>query len=195
MTSQSPSTSATAPIAPAAGRNCDKCSLCCKVLGIGELNKPLGTWCSHCRPGKGGCTIYQARPSECATFNCLWLTSAELDAAWYPPTAKLVVHLESGGNRLSVRVDPAFPTRWRDEPYYGRLKQWARYGVDHRAQVVVYNGKNVTVVLPNKDVDLGRIEEGDYIMVQELRGPAGRDWKAYIEPAAAIRPEDKGRWV
>jgi len=184
MTTGGSSPSATAPVAPAAGRNCDKCSLCCKVLGIGELNKPLGTWCSHCRPGKGGCAIYQTRPSECATFNCLWLTSTELDAAWYPPTAKLVVNLESGGNRLSVRVDPAFPTRWREEPYYGRLKEWARRGVDHRAQVVVYNGNRITVVLPNKDVELGQFNEGDYIMVQELRGLSGRDWRAYIKPAS-----------
>jgi len=181
--------------AAATGRECGKCSLCCKVLVIGELNKPPGTWCSHCRPGKVGCAIYDQRPSECASFNCLWLTSAELDAAWQPLTAKIVVHLENAGNRVAVRVDPAFPMRWRDEPYYGRLKQWARYGVDHRSQVVVYVGKNVTVVLPNKDIDLGRIEAGDYIMVQELRGPTGRDWKAFITPAAEVATEDKGRWV
>ena len=177
------------------GRACGKCSLCCKVLGIGELNKPPGTWCSHCRPGKVGCAIYDQRPSECASFTCLWLTSTELDAAWHPLTAKIVVHLENAGNRVAVRVDPAFPMRWRDEPYYGRLKQWARYGVDHRSQVVVYTGKNVTVVLPNKDIDLGPIEAGDYIMVQELRGATGRDWKAFITPAGEVRTEDQGRWV
>lgn len=184
------------PAAAPTGRDCGKCSLCCKVLGIGELNKPIGSWCSHCKPGKVGCTIYDTRPSECATFNCLWLTSAELDAAWYPPTAKMVVHLESEGNRIAVRVDQAFPTRWRDEPYYGRLKLWARYGVDHRSQVVVYHGSRVTVVLPNKDVELGAIKDGDLIMTEEFRnGPAGRDWKAYITPAADVRPEDKGRWI
>jgi hypothetical protein len=168
-----------------AGRACGKCSLCCKVLGIGELAKPAGSWCTHCRPGKVGCLIYEDRPSECRTFNCLWLTNAELDVAWHPLTAKIVAHLEDGGNRVAVRVDPAFPTRWREEPYYGRLKQWARYGVDHRAQVVVYVGKRAIVVLPNKDVDLGPLATGDFIMIAESRGPLGRDWRAYVEPAAS----------
>jgi len=177
------------------GRDCGKCSLCCKVLGIGELKKPAGSWCSHCKPGKGGCAIYQQRPSECDNFNCLWLTSSEFDSAWYPPTAKMVVHLESDGNRVALRVDPAFPTRWREEPYYGRLKAYARYAADNRSQVVVYNGTRVTVVLPNKDVELGHIAEGDYIIVEEVRGPAGRDWQAYIKPLADVRPEDRGRWI
>src|SRR5262249_4530121 len=46
-------------------RECGKCSLCCKLLPIQELNKPIDTWCPHCRPGHGGCTIYSSRPSEC----------------------------------------------------------------------------------------------------------------------------------
>jgi hypothetical protein len=183
------------PAAIVPGRHCAKCSLCCKVLGIGELEKPAGTWCSHCRPGKAGCSIYEKRPGECINFNCLWLTSAELDAAWYPLTSKIVVNLENEGNRVAVRVDPAFPTRWRDEPYYSRLKHWARYGVDHRAQVVVYNGTRAIVILPNKDVDLGPLAEGDFIMIQEFRGPTGRDWKAFVTPAVEVRPEDRGKWV
>lgn len=183
------------PAAVATGRDCGKCSLCCKVLGIGALNKPPGSWCGHCKPGKGGCAIYPTRPSECATFNCLWLTSSQFDAAWYPPTAKMVVHLENDGNRIAVRVDQAFPNRWREEPYYNHLKNWARYGVDHRSQVVVYHGSRVTVVLPNKEVELGHIEEGDFIIVQELRGAAGRDWKAFIQPVAEVKPEDRGRWI
>jgi hypothetical protein len=182
-------------VSVATGRDCGKCSLCCKVMGIGELNKPAATWCSHCKPGKGGCTIYATRPSECANFNCLWLTSTEFDAAWYPPTAKMVVHLENEGNRIAVRVDTAFPMRWREEPYYSRLKNWARYAVDHRSQVVVYHGDRVTVVLPNKEIELGHVAEGDLIITQEFRGPAGRDWKAYIQPLAETKPEDRGRWI
>jgi len=183
------------PVSFVPGRACGKCSLCCKVLGIGELDKPAGSWCTHCRPGKAGCLIYQQRPSECINFNCLWLTSADLDAAWHPLTAKIVVHLENEGSRVSLRVDPAFPTRWREEPYYSRLKQWASYGVDHRAQVVVYVGKRAFVVLPNKDVDLGPVEVGDFIMIEEIRRPTGRDWRAFVQPAAGVSTEDRKKWV
>ena len=184
---------ASASAAPA--RSCGKCSLCCKVLGIGALNKPAGSWCTHCRPGKEACTIYAQRPSECDTFNCVWLTNTELEAAWYPLTAKIVVTLENEGHRVAIRVDPSSPTRWREEPYYSRLKHWARYGVDHRAQVVVYVGSRATVVLPNKDVDLGPVDVGDFIMIEELRKPGGRDWRAYVQPATDVRPEDRGKWL
>jgi hypothetical protein len=37
---------------------------------------------------------------------------------------------------------------------------------------------------------------GDLIITEEFRnGPAGRDWKAYVTPAADVRPEDRGRWI
>jgi hypothetical protein len=57
---------------PAAGRSCGGCTMCCKVLGITELQKPVGKWCKHCEIGYG-CRIYETRPAECRTFHCAWL--------------------------------------------------------------------------------------------------------------------------
>lgn len=51
---------------------CGDCSLCCKLLGIKELDKPKLQWCSHCSPGNG-CKIYQDRPQSCREFECMWL--------------------------------------------------------------------------------------------------------------------------
>ena len=62
------------PLLP--GRRCGECSLCCKLLRIEAFNKPVGTWCAHCAPGRGGCTIYETRPTECREFFCAWLTIA-----------------------------------------------------------------------------------------------------------------------
>ena len=45
-------------------RACGNCSLCCKLLAIAELNKPIDTWCPHARPGRGGCSIYPDRPTN-----------------------------------------------------------------------------------------------------------------------------------
>src|SRR5262245_34979797 len=66
------------------GRQCGDCSLCCKLLNIDELNKPANTWCQHCRPGKGGCSIYADRPPDCRTFACGWLTHPEFGDIWKP---------------------------------------------------------------------------------------------------------------
>jgi hypothetical protein len=54
-------------------RRCGSCSLCCRLPSIAALEKPIDTWCMHCRPGNGGCSIYADRPPACRMFNCGWL--------------------------------------------------------------------------------------------------------------------------
>jgi Fe-S-cluster containining protein len=64
----------------ATGRSCGECSLCCKLPPIDtpELQKQANTWCPHCRPGKGGCSDYETRPTLCRNYRCLWLK----DTTW-----------------------------------------------------------------------------------------------------------------
>ena len=52
-------------------RECGDCSVCCEVLEIPAINKPKKTICPNVCDG-GGCSIYQERPSECRTFQCIW---------------------------------------------------------------------------------------------------------------------------
>ncbi len=53
-------------------RPCGSCTMCCKLIGIGEpINSPAGSWCKECEIGSG-CKIYEARPEECRTFYCSW---------------------------------------------------------------------------------------------------------------------------
>ena len=165
-----------------AGRECGKCSLCCKVIEIDEINKPPGAWCWDCAPGKGGCKIYETRPNSCRHFVCRWLLEPGLGDEWFPANAKLVVSLQYEGSRIAISVDPAFPNRWREQPFYSQIKKWAEIGAAVNAQVTVNIGKRVIVVLPNKEIDLGIVETGDHIMVGELKLPEGmpRDWKAWI---------------
>jgi hypothetical protein len=58
-------------------RACGSCSLCCRVLGVAELDKPEGAWCQHCTKS-AGCAIFgQAeRPLPCRTWTCAWLDGA-----------------------------------------------------------------------------------------------------------------------
>ena len=53
-------------------RPCGSCTMCCKLIGIGEpVNSPSGSWCKECEIGSG-CKIYESRPEECRTFYCGW---------------------------------------------------------------------------------------------------------------------------
>lgn len=42
-------------------------------MAISEIKKPVGEWCPHCKPGAGGCQIYEKRPTSCHDFACFWL--------------------------------------------------------------------------------------------------------------------------
>src|SRR5262245_7587478 len=78
-----------APTTPLPGRSCGGCTLCCKVLGVPALEKPRGTWCSHCERGTG-CRIYETRPDACRTFLCGWLVNPRFGAEWKPERSKIV---------------------------------------------------------------------------------------------------------
>lgn len=52
------------------GRSCGDCTACCSVKSVRELGKPSQTACRHlCQ---NGCAIYEARPTSCREYACLW---------------------------------------------------------------------------------------------------------------------------
>jgi hypothetical protein len=104
----------------------------------------------------------------------------------------MVVYMEGEGNRIAIHVDPSYPLRWREEPYYSRIKQWSVFAADNPAQVVIYVKNRVTVVVPNKEIDLGEFDPEDHIMVGELNVSVGRDWGAYIK--RDIPEAERGTW-
>jgi len=108
-------------------RACGNCSLCCKLLAIAELNKPIDTWCPHARPGRGGCSIYPDRPTNCRGFTCGWLSGLpEFGDEWFPARCKMILtprdpKRTARKQGLLVTVDPTYPNAWRREPYYSQL--------------------------------------------------------------------------
>ena len=142
------------------GRRCGDCSLCCKLFEIEELNKPKDKWCQHCRPAKGGCSIYEQRPQACAEFICSWL-SGWFDEEWFPLKSKIVVRLIRSHeiNQLKFYVDPEYPNRWREEPYYSGIKNAAFIGLtlgggpsaDGFATQVV--GRTTFFIFPTRDIE------------------------------------------
>ena len=89
------------------GNQCGTCTLCCKLVHVYEIDKPMGKWCPHCSLGKG-CQIYETRPSECKTWNCLWLQGAfGNDPDLRPDKCKVVVGYQA--NFIMVVEDAAPP--------------------------------------------------------------------------------------
>lgn len=60
------------------GRECGECSVCCRTVGVPELEKPPGRACEHL--SSGGCGVYGERPDGCRAYACSWkLGLAELE--------------------------------------------------------------------------------------------------------------------
>jgi hypothetical protein len=83
----------------------------------------------------------------------------------------LVAELEGG--RLAVRVDPGRPDAWRKIFYYEELKRWATLAAERRDQVAIFINKRAIVILPDRDVDLGIVEDDELVVNVERKGPAG----------------------
>jgi hypothetical protein len=156
----------------ASGRSCGTCTLCCKVVEVKALHKASGVWCAHCKPGVG-CAIYSERPGECRDCNCGYLTNPDLGEEWKPSHSKIVVGTELAQNRIAVYVDPQRPDAWKHEPYYSRLKQWAKAAVPRRGQVLVCVAGRTYIVFPDRDVDLGFVGDDEFIMTTEQTTPLG----------------------
>jgi len=135
-------------------RHCGSCTLCCKVLAVRALNKPMNAWCEFCEVGRG-CKTYQTRPDECRTFDCVWLRDATFPDEFKPQKSKVVFTSEHGGGRISAYVDASFPSAWREKKLYALLKRWAAAQAEKNFQVLVFIGKRTIAILPDRDVDLG----------------------------------------
>ena len=168
------------------GRACGTCSLCCKVVGVEELNKPIGAWCPHCKRANG-CTIYERRPQSCRTFMCQWLLAEGLGPEWKPDLAKFALLKSDNGRHLTAFVDPGTPGAWRRSPYYETLKQWAKLGLPATGLVRLVDvmiGERCIVILPDRDVDMGMLKPDE--MIQLRRKPAATG--ETIEVAKMRRP-------
>jgi hypothetical protein len=141
--------------------------MCCKLLAVAKLAKPIGAWCQHCDKGRG-CKIYDERPDDCQKFYCGYLQLPSVDERWRPDRCKFVIFAELDGNRTAIHVDPGSPRAWRAEPFYSQIKEWSVIAADNNHQVVVYNGNRCTVVFPHEEVDLGVVHADEHIITRQI---------------------------
>jgi hypothetical protein len=141
-------------------------------MGIKELEKPRNTVCPHSRDGVC-CTIYDARPRECALFYCTWLYAPDLGAHWRPAECGMVLHYDPHSLRMEVHVDEARPQAWREAPFYDELKAWARASAPVRGQVIVWIGEQLTAILPDRDKPLGEMRTDQLLVSMAYQTLAG----------------------
>lgn len=161
-----------------AGRSCDACSLCCKLLPVAELGKPAGQWCVHAVRG-GGCGTYADRPATCRQFFCAWRRDSSLGAEWRPDVSRFVLSADSSLRALVVTVDPGMPLSWKRQPYYERLKRMSEMAFRQGMKVLVSLRGHITVILPDRDVLLGVVASPDDIVI----------WREGTAYGAALRPD------
>jgi hypothetical protein len=148
-------------------RSCGSCSMCCKLMSIPVFNKPDGQWCSHAKPGKG-CNIHAERPFFCRGFYCHWMMTPGLGPEWKPDVAKFLISARNNGARITAHVDPGAPHAWRREPYYSTFKTWAVKAAAQRPHmhlIDVMHGDRITVILPDRDVEIGAVGQDETVEV------------------------------
>lgn len=157
-----------------ADRSCDGCTMCCKVLAIDttELTKPQQSWCTNCTIG-AGCQIYEERPSPCREFFCQYRKDPGLGEEWAPKKCKIVIDYEADNERLAIHVDEGRKTAWRSEPFYSQVLNWARSLSTQGQHVMVWEGSIAIVVLPNREIRLGRIGANRDLIIEKRAGPTG----------------------
>lgn len=102
-------------------------------MGVPEVKEDF-KWCPHCKLPGGGCGIYQSRPERCRDFHCQWLIDQRFGEHWFPVKSKILVDHKLDGENAYVYfvVDPDYPSRWREEPYFSDIKKIARAGLTGR---------------------------------------------------------------
>ncbi len=112
---------------------CGECSLCCKLLGIEEIDKPVGVWCPHCTPGSG-CRIHNQPhyPADCASYVCLWRQMKDEGVSvpdeLRPDRSKVIIDAANFENAHHVRCDPSKPDAWRNPMIQGILGSMMELG-------------------------------------------------------------------
>jgi len=164
-----------------ADRACDGCTLCCKLLYIPELHKPMYAWCPHAVKGQG-CAIYCQRPTPCRDFECLWLAAPNVPDYWRPLQSHMVLAGDPTGTLVSVLVDSGHEDAWQRQPYYGDLKKWSH---EPSWRVQVLTEKHGWIIFPEEDLFVGERRADDVIVGFGYKLQHGMK-----QPAVAVRHGD-----
>lgn len=167
----------------AAPSPCRDCTLCCSVLEIQALDKPMYRPCRHL--AGNACGIYgrPERPAVCAEFRCLHVTLREAGVAeWraipHPADAGAYLAKEPGTALISLFVDPVRPERWKASGVVDYLRQLMRRGM--RLEIID-RGRRMAVATPALFEEVLKV---DYVAFANQQGRP-LDYPSYLTERAA----------
>ena len=83
----------------------------------------------------------------------MWLLDQRLPDHWFPAKSKIVVNamIENGTSYVAFVVDPTYPNRWREEPWFSDIKHMAQAGIDGRGgekwtTIVMIKGERIPII-------------------------------------------------
>ena len=113
-------------VAPAPGKTCGPCTLCCSALEIAELKKPAGPACAHCA---ARLRDLRRRPQVCRDFECDWLTDRALPRHLAPRSGRRDPDGGGRGRRIPRGLLAAkSPLAWRNPLVFAHLVKIAKSG-------------------------------------------------------------------
>ena len=114
-------------------RQCDGCTVCCSVLMVPELQKPMYETCKFCDKG---CTIYKIRPKSCRTFECAWL-KGDMSKEMKPNKVHMMIeHFPNDAPMVAVYPEKGYEKTWRTPQTEQMLKE-------------TYQEKGISVIAPD----------------------------------------------
>lgn len=132
--------------------SCGNCTLCCKLLGVKELEKPYNKWCEFCTPGRG-CNIYEQRPFSCKDFECGYLLS-NLPIEFRPDNLHIIITGEAEKiGAIILHVDPNFPHSTESKNGKRLLELFSR---NNKPVIIVTGDKRRILTTSVKDAEKAR---------------------------------------
>ena len=124
-------------------RGCGQCTVCCEVLEIPTIQKPKKTLCPNvCSKG---CSIYEDRPDECRTFQCLWSEGVTGDGQRPDRSGIMAYHVDADFGRALLILEVKEKAFIRRKNQKDRLIKYAH----SRGRAVIisnYSGESFAMV-------------------------------------------------
>lgn len=115
---------------------CGECQMCCRIMEIETLSKPVDARCPH--QCAAGCAIYDSKPQECSSYECMWLQSQSggplepFPDEWRPDRIGIV--MDGGGldpihKVVVARTTSVGESKLRSKPVVAFYRELERLGM------------------------------------------------------------------
>ena len=112
-------------------RLCEECNLCCKLLETHDIPSRIGEYCNHC---ENGCKIYDKRPEECRTYQCMWSQMEKVSDDLRPDKCGIIFDRITD-DVIAARIDEGLKLN-------GLLVAQVEYFKKEGFSVIIFRGKD-----------------------------------------------------